>query len=117
MIRPLPGPPGRKTLITPQEEIAAKQLVLAMRHGIYRDNVFKWTSYRRLLSELRLRGAISLLLYHSSEFKTHSSRYTKELNMLLSCNHTFDFPLQQLRGYQEPSKGLFLAFGWTIQRY
>ncbi|PQE05176.1 hypothetical protein CJF31_00011326 [Rutstroemia sp. NJR-2017a BVV2] len=97
MIGPLPVPPGRKTLITPQEKIAAKQLVLAMGHGICRDNVFKWTSYWRLLSELRLREAISLLLYRSSEFKTHFFRYTKELDMLLSWNHIFDFPLQQLR--------------------
>jgi hypothetical protein len=97
MIGPLPVPPGRKTLITPQERIAAKQLVLAMGHGTCRDNVFKWTSYWRLLSELRLKGAITLLLYRSSEFKTHFFRYTKELDMLLSWNHTFDFPLQQLR--------------------
>ncbi|TGO21811.1 hypothetical protein BPAE_0199g00050 [Botrytis paeoniae] len=97
MIRPLPVPPGRKTLITPQEKIAAKQLVLAMGHGICRDNVFKWTSYWRLVSELRLKGAIYLLLYHSSEFKTHLFRYTKKIDMLLSWTHIFDFPLQQLR--------------------
>jgi hypothetical protein len=37
----LPVPLGRKTLITPQEKIAAKQFMLAIGHGIYRDNVFK----------------------------------------------------------------------------
>ena len=68
-----------------------------MGHGACRDNVFKWTSYWRLLLELRLRGAITLLLYRSTEFKTHFFRYTKELDMLLSWNHIFDFPLQQLR--------------------
>jgi hypothetical protein len=97
MAGPLPVPPGRKALITPQEKIAAKQLILALGYGTCRDNVFKWTSYWRLLSELRLRGAISLLLYRSSEFKAHFFRHTKELDILLSWNHIFDFPLQQLR--------------------
>jgi hypothetical protein len=97
MMGPLPVPPGRKILITPQEKIAAKQFVLVIGYGIYRDNVFKWTSYWRLLSELRLREAISLLLYRSSKFKIYFFRYTKELDILLSWNHIFDFPLQQLR--------------------
>jgi hypothetical protein len=97
MIGPLPIPPGRKTLITPQEKIAAKQLVYAMGYGTCRDTIFKWTSYWKLLSELRLTGAITLLLYRSSEFKTHFFRYTKELGVLLAWNSVFDFPLQQLR--------------------
>lgn len=97
MIGPLPIPPGRKTEITPQEKIAAKQLICAIGHGTCRDTVFKWTSYWKLLSELRLKGAISLLLYRSSEFKTHFFRYTKKLDLLLSWNHIFDLPLQQLR--------------------
>ena len=89
----LPVPPGRKTLITPQEKIATKQLVYAMGNGACRDAIFKWTLYWKLLSELRLAGAIALLLYRSSEFKTHSFRYTKELGVLLSWNKVFDFPL------------------------
>ncbi|KAG9229630.1 hypothetical protein BJ875DRAFT_474334 [Amylocarpus encephaloides] len=97
MMGPLPDPPGRKTLITPQEKIAAKQLVLAIGHGTCRDTIFKWTSYWKLLSELRLAGAIALLIYRSSEFKTHFFRYTKELGVLLAWNNVFDFPLQQLR--------------------
>jgi hypothetical protein len=97
MIGPLPIPPGRKTEITPQEKIAAKQLILAIGHGTCRDNVFKWTSYWRLLSDLRQKGATNLLLYRTSEFKTHFFRYTKKLDLLLSWNHIFDLPLQQLR--------------------
>jgi hypothetical protein len=97
MISPLPIPPGRKTEITPQEKVAAKQLILALRHGTCRDNVFKWTCYWKLLSDLRQRGAITLLLYRSSDFKTHFFRYTKKLDLLLSWNYIFDFPLQQLR--------------------
>lgn len=83
--------------ISPQEKIAAKQLISAIGHGTCRDNVFKWTSYWKLLSELRLKGAISLLLYRSSEFKAYFFRYTKKLDVLLSWNHVLDFPLQQLR--------------------
>jgi hypothetical protein len=97
MIGHLPIPPGRKTVITPQEKTAAKQLVYAMGYGTCRDSIFKWTLYWRLLSELRLRGAISLLLYRSSEFKTYFFRYTKELDTLLSWNYIFNFPLKQLR--------------------
>lgn len=89
--------PRPKTEITHQEKIAAKQLILAIGHGTCKDNVFKWTSYWRLLSDLRHRGAITLLLYRSSEFKTSFFRYTKKLDLLLSWNHIFDFPLQQLR--------------------
>ncbi|KAG9242209.1 hypothetical protein BJ878DRAFT_184464 [Calycina marina] len=96
MIGQLPVPPGRKTLIT-QEKIAAKQLVYAMGYGTCRDTIFKWTSYWKLLSELRFAGAIALLLYRSSEFKTHFFRYTKELGVLLAWNNVFNFPLQQLR--------------------
>ena len=97
MIGPLPIPPGRKTEITPQEKIAAKQLISAIGHGTCRDNVFKWTSYWKLLSELRLKGAVSLLLYRSSEFKAHFFRHTKKLGLLLSWNHVFEYPLEQLR--------------------
>ena len=97
MISPLPIPLGRKTEINPQEKVAAKQLILALRHGTCRDNVFKWTCYWKLLSDLRQRGAITLLLYRSSDFKTHFFCYTKKLDLLLSWNYIFDFPLQQLR--------------------
>jgi hypothetical protein len=97
MIGPLPNPSGPKTEITPQEKIAAKRLILAIGHGTSRDNIFKWTSYWKLLSDLRNRGATTLLLYRTSEFKTHFFRYTKELDMLLSWNQVYDFPLQQLR--------------------
>jgi len=63
MISPLPNPLGPKTEITPQEKIAAKRLILAIGHSTSRNNIFKWTSYRKLLSDLRNRGATTLLLY------------------------------------------------------
>jgi hypothetical protein len=94
MIGPLPNSSGLKTDITPQERIAAKRLILARGHGTSRDNIYKWTSYWKLLSELRNGGATTLLLYWTSEFKTHFFCYTKKLDMLLSWNHIFDFPLQ-----------------------
>jgi hypothetical protein len=97
MIGPLPNPPGPKTEITPQEKIAAKRLMLAIGHGTSRDNIFKWMSYWKLLSDLRNRGATTLLLYRTNEFKTHFFRYTKKLDMLLSWNQVYDFPLHQLR--------------------
>ncbi|EPE35147.1 hypothetical protein GLAREA_10843 [Glarea lozoyensis ATCC 20868] len=97
MIGHLPIPLGRKTVITPQEKTTAKQLVHTMGYGTCRDSVFKWTLYWRLLSDLRLKGAISLLLYRSSEFKMYFFRYTKGLDTLLLWNYIFNFPLEQLR--------------------
>lgn len=92
-----PNPSGPKTEITPQEKIAAKRLILVLGHGTSRDNILKWTSYWKLLSDLRNRGATTLLLYRTSEFKAHFFRYTKKLDLLLSWNQVYDFPLQQLR--------------------
>jgi hypothetical protein len=45
MIGALPTPSGPKTEITSQERITAKRLVLAIGHGMSRDNILKWTSY------------------------------------------------------------------------
>jgi hypothetical protein len=45
MVGQLPNPSGPKTDITPQEKIAAKRLILTLRYGTSRDNIFKWTSY------------------------------------------------------------------------
>lgn len=59
MIDPLPNPSGRKTEITPQEKAAAKKLILAMGYGKSRDNIFKWTAYWKLLSELRDKSSLS----------------------------------------------------------
>jgi hypothetical protein len=39
------NPSGPKTKITPQERIAAKRLVLVIRHGTNWDNILKWTFY------------------------------------------------------------------------
>ncbi len=41
--------------------------------------------------------ATALLLYRTSEFKTYFFQYPKELDMLLSWNQAYDFPLGQLR--------------------
>ncbi|KAM3064611.1 hypothetical protein ACMFMF_011901, partial [Clarireedia jacksonii] len=65
MIGPLPNPSGRKTEITPQEKTAAKKLILAMGYGKSRDNIFKWTAYWKLLSELRDERATELILYRT----------------------------------------------------
>ena len=90
MIGTLLTPSGPKT---DQERITAKRLVLAIGHSTSRSNILKWTSYWRLLSNLRNRGASSLLLYRTSEFKTHSFCYPKKLDLLLSWNQVFDLPL------------------------
>lgn len=97
MIGPLPTPSSRKTDISPQEKVAAKTLIHALGYGTSRDNLYKWTSYWRLLCDLRDKEATSLLLYRTSEFKTHFFRYAKQLDMLISWNDILDFPLQQLR--------------------
>ncbi|PQE14720.1 Vacuolar sorting-associated 3 protein [Rutstroemia sp. NJR-2017a BBW] len=97
MIGPLPNPSGRKTEITPQEKAAAKKLILAMGYGKSRDNIFKWTAYWKLLSELRDERAIELILYRTREFKAYFFQHPKELKTLLSWNRVYDFPLRQLR--------------------
>lgn len=97
MIGPLPNPSGPKTAIIPQEKIAAKQLVVALGYGTSRDNIFKWTSYWKLVSDLREQGGNNLLLYRTQEFKTHFFRYPKQLDILRAWNDVLDFPLRQLR--------------------
>ena len=97
MIGPLPKSSGPKTEITPQEKLAAKKLIVAMGYGQSRNSIFKWTSYLRLLSDLRDRGTTAFLLCRTSEFKTHFFQHPKELDMLLSWHKVYDFPLRQLR--------------------
>ncbi|KFY43092.1 hypothetical protein V495_04165 [Pseudogymnoascus sp. VKM F-4514 (FW-929)] len=96
MIGPLPNPSGRKADITPQEKAAAKKLTLAMHRGQNRGTIFKWTAYWKLLSQLREKGAATLLLYRTREFKRHFYQHPKEINMLLSWYSVYDFPLRQL---------------------
>jgi hypothetical protein len=96
MIGPLPNPSGRKTEISPQEKSAAKKLTLAMGYGQSRDNVFKWTAYWKLFSQLRTNGATTLLLYRTREFKAFFFQHPKELDILLSWNRVYNLPLRQL---------------------
>jgi len=77
MVGQLPNHSGPKTDITSQEKTAAKRLILALGYGISRDNIFKWTSYWKLLSDLRSHGLTTLLLYRTSEFKTYFFRNKK----------------------------------------
>jgi hypothetical protein len=53
MIGPLPTASSWKADITPQEKSTAKRLILAMGYGQSRNNIFKWTAYWKLLSNLR----------------------------------------------------------------
>jgi hypothetical protein len=96
MVGPLPNASGPKTEITPQERSAAKKLILAMRYGQSRENIFKWTAYWKLLSELRDKGATPLLLYRTTEFKRYFFQHPKALDILLSWYRVYDFPLRQL---------------------
>ncbi|KFZ16980.1 hypothetical protein V502_04811 [Pseudogymnoascus sp. VKM F-4520 (FW-2644)] len=96
MIGLLPNPSGRKTGITPQEKAAAKKLTLAMHCGQNRGTIFKWTAYWKLLSGLREKGAATLLLYRTSEFKGYFFQHPKEIDMLLSWYSVYNFPLRQL---------------------
>jgi hypothetical protein len=73
------------------------RLILALGYGTSRDNVLKWTSYWKLLSDLRNNGLTTLLLYWTSEFKTYFFRNAKKHKTLLAWNQVLDFPLQQLR--------------------
>ncbi|KAN0117099.1 hypothetical protein V8E51_003076 [Hyaloscypha variabilis] len=97
MISPLPELSGPKTEITPQEKLAAKKLIAAMGYGQSRNNLFKWTAYLKLLSDLRDKGATAVLLGRTSEFKSYFFQHPKELDTLLLWNKVYDFPLQQLR--------------------
>ncbi|KAE8440415.1 hypothetical protein EG329_008016 [Mollisiaceae sp. DMI_Dod_QoI] len=97
MVGHLPKPSGPKTNITPQEKTVAKRLILALGYGSSRNNIFKWTSYWKLLFDLRNHGLTTLLLYRTSEFKTYFFRNTKKHDTLLAWNQILDFPLQQLR--------------------
>jgi hypothetical protein len=83
--------------ITPQEKLAAKKLIAAMGYGQSRNNLFKWTAYLKLLSDLRDNGLTAFLLGRTSEFKSFFFQYPKELDVLLSWNEVYDFPLRQLR--------------------
>ena len=96
MIGLLPKSSGRKTDITPQEKSAAKKLILALGYGQSRDNVFKWTLYWKLLSELRDKGATTILLYRTHEFKAYFFQHPKQLDTLLSWNRIYELPLRQL---------------------
>ncbi|KFY80511.1 hypothetical protein V499_00635 [Pseudogymnoascus sp. VKM F-103] len=97
MIGTLPTPSGRQGDVTPQEKVAAKSLLLVAVRGQSRDSYLKWTSYWKLLSDLRNAGATTLLLYRTSAFKTYFYRHTKKLDLLLSWNEVFDLLLQRLR--------------------
>ncbi|KAH8650269.1 hypothetical protein BGZ60DRAFT_421646 [Tricladium varicosporioides] len=97
MIGPVSKSTGPKTDITLQEKLAAKKLLVAMGHGQGRNNIFKWTSYLKLLSNMRDKGATALLLGRTSEFKNYFFHHPKELEMLHSWNRLYAFPLHQLR--------------------
>jgi hypothetical protein len=97
MIGPLPNASGPRSQISLQEKVAARKLVAAMGYGQSRNNIFKWTSYLKLLSDLREKGATSFLLCRTSEFKNYFFQYAKGLDILLSWNRVYDFPLRQLR--------------------
>jgi hypothetical protein len=94
---PVPKSSGRKTDITPEEKLTAKRLVLALGYSQSRDTILKWRSYWKFLSDLRNQGATTLLRYRTSEFKTYVFPRPNQLDMLLSWNQVYDFPLQQLR--------------------
>jgi hypothetical protein len=97
-IGPLPKSSGPKTEITSQEKSAAKTLTVTKRYGKSRNCIFKWTSYWRLLSELRKsKGTTPFVLCRTNEFKNYFFQYPKKLDMLLSWHKAYDFPLQQLR--------------------
>lgn len=97
MIAPLRSAPGPKAEITVQEKKAAKTLIAAMGYGQSRNNIFKCTSYLKLLSDLTAEGATSLLLCRTREFKSYFFQRSKELDTLLSWNKLYDFYLRQLR--------------------
>jgi hypothetical protein len=83
MIRPLLNASGPRSEITSHEKQAAKKLVAAIGYSQGRSNIFKWTSYLKLLSDLREKGATSFLLCWTSEFKSYFFQHTKDLDILL----------------------------------
>jgi hypothetical protein len=81
---PLPGLPGRKTDITPQEKYTATRLVLALGYGHSLSSILKARSYLKLLSNLWEAGVTLLLLYRTREFKTHFLQHLNKLTIILS---------------------------------
>lgn len=96
-IGPLPNVLGPRSQISPQEKVAVRKLVAAIGYSQSRNNIFKWTSYLKLLSNLREKRATPFLLCRTSEFKNYFFQYAKGLDILLSQNKVYDFPLRQLR--------------------
>jgi hypothetical protein len=97
MIGPLPNASGTRGNIKSHEKKAVKKLVAAMGYGQSRSNVFKWTAYLKLLSDLREKGATPFLLCRTTEFKNYFFQHAKDLDVILSWNKIYDFPLRQLR--------------------
>jgi hypothetical protein len=96
-VGPLPKAPGPRSQISPQEKVAARSLVAALGYGQSRNNIFKWTSYWKLLSDLREKGGTAFLLARTCEFKNYFFQLAKGLGIILTWNDVYDFPLRQLR--------------------
>jgi hypothetical protein len=94
---PLPNARGPKAQITPQEKSAAEQIIAAKGWGASRSNIFKWTSYLKLLSDLRVKGATPFCLCRTPKSKRYFFPHSKEFDTLLSWNKIYDLPLRQLR--------------------
>lgn len=93
----LPESSGRKTRVTPQENDAAKRLVIALGYGCSRDNILKARSYLKLLSSLQEARVTLLLLYGTKEFGTHFLGHQNDLSAVLSWNQLYHPRIHELR--------------------
>jgi len=94
---PLPKPRGPSNGVSQEERRATKELVIAKKFGSSNDNVLKYGSFWRLLSDLRTNGVTLMLLYRTQEFKTNCFKRPNELETLLSWDKVYGSALQRLR--------------------
>lgn len=94
---PLPKPRGPSNGVSQEERQATKELVIAKKFGSSNDNVLKYGSFWKLLSDLRTNGVTLMLLYRTQEFKTNCFKRPNELETLLSWDKVYGPALQRLR--------------------
>jgi hypothetical protein len=62
---PLPKSRGLSNGVSYEERRATKELVIAKKFGLSNDNVLKYGSFWKLLSDLRTNGVTLMLLYRT----------------------------------------------------
>jgi hypothetical protein len=80
---PLPKPRGPSNGVSQEERRATKELAIAKRLGSSNDNVLKYGSFWRLLSDLRTNGVTLMLLYASISTPEHQLGYRMNTQIIV----------------------------------